>query len=298
MAEQSTEGGLDSPAQQPGTVAARIRAAMEKLSTKERQVARAILSQYPAAGLETTQALSELAKVSGPTVVRFVARLGYSSYREFQSDLRHELLAKTASPVTLEPLYDDSGTTDSFRSSALGIFQSGLTETFKDLPESELEKAFELLSNTDLTLHLVGGRFSRILAENAELNLRQMRGGVHYYRDTREIMTGLVGFTRKDCLIVFDFRRYQADTIAMARLAREKRAQIILLTDPWMSPIAEVADVVLSARVEAPSPFDGFVAPMAVVETLIAGVHKRLGASARERMLRLDEASSRIETGT
>ncbi|MGW8552695.1 hypothetical protein [Streptomyces tubercidicus] len=55
--------------------------------------------------------------------------------------------------------------------------------------------------------------------------------------------------------------------------------------------VAEFADVVLPVRVEAPSPFDSIVAPVAVAETLVAAVHVRLGAAAEERVRAAEEAS-------
>ena len=63
----------------------------------------------------------------------------------------------------------------------------------------------------------------------------------------------------------------------------------MLFTDPWLSPVAEFADVVLPARVEAPSPFDSIAAPLALVDTLVAAVHARLGPAADERMRAAEE---------
>jgi DNA-binding MurR/RpiR family transcriptional regulator len=59
---------------------------------------------------------------------------------------------------------------------------------------------------------------------------------------------------------------------------------LLLVTDPWLSPIAADADVVLSVRVEGPSPFDSIVAAAALVESLISGVLARLGSKAQERV--------------
>jgi DNA-binding MurR/RpiR family transcriptional regulator len=64
---------------------------------------------------------------------------------------------------------------------------------------------------------------------------------------------------------------------------------VILFTDPWMSPAAEVAEVVIPSRVESPSPFDSMVPALAVVETLIAAVTERLGSSARKRLEAIEE---------
>ena len=89
-------------------------------------------------------------------------------------------------------------------------------------------------------------------------------------------------------MIAFDFRRYQSDTIAFASLASQRGAKIGLVTDRWLSPIAEVANHIVTCDVEAPSPFDSFVAPMALVEMLIASVTTEIGNAGRKRMEELE----------
>jgi DNA-binding MurR/RpiR family transcriptional regulator len=64
-----------------------------------------------------------------------------------------------------------------------------------------------------------------------------------------------------------------------------------LLTDRWLSPVAEVADAVLASRVDSPSAYDSLVPAMAVVETVIAGVLGALGDAARERMAACEQVA-------
>jgi DNA-binding MurR/RpiR family transcriptional regulator len=45
---------------------------------------------------------------------------------------------------------------------------------------------------------------------------------------------------------------------------------LILFTDPWRSPIAEVAEVVIVGPVEVESPYDSLAPAMAQMEALIA----------------------------
>ena len=61
------------------------------LTRSDLKVARALLSNYPAAGLNTVAHLAQVAGVSGPTVVRFVARLGFEGYPDFQQALLAEV---------------------------------------------------------------------------------------------------------------------------------------------------------------------------------------------------------------
>jgi DNA-binding MurR/RpiR family transcriptional regulator len=64
---------------------------MGDLTTAERKVARALLAAYPVAGLETVAKLARRAHVSGPTVIRFAAKLSYDRYPEFRQALKDEL---------------------------------------------------------------------------------------------------------------------------------------------------------------------------------------------------------------
>ncbi len=67
------------------TLADDIRQKLGTLSPAERKVARVILAGYPAAGFETVAVLAERAAVSAPTVIRFVNRLGYQGFPDFQA---------------------------------------------------------------------------------------------------------------------------------------------------------------------------------------------------------------------
>lgn len=104
-----TEDGTDpEPAERDAgsgaTVAERVRRAEGSLSPAERKIARALTANYPAVGLESASGLASQAGVSAPTVVRFVARLGFDGYRHFQQSLRAEVQARHASPLTLAPV--------------------------------------------------------------------------------------------------------------------------------------------------------------------------------------------------
>src|SRR5690606_23725264 len=72
----------------------------------ERRAAQTLVANYPLAVLTTLAEFSVQAGVSSPTILRFVARLGFQSYPEFQAALRDELAAQLQSPLsrtTVEP---------------------------------------------------------------------------------------------------------------------------------------------------------------------------------------------------
>ncbi|MET7762835.1 MurR/RpiR family transcriptional regulator [Streptomyces sp. NPDC005393] len=286
--DAATESGATAPG---ATVAERIRRIQGALSPGERKIARALMARYPAAGLESTSGLASRAGVSPPTVVRFVARLGFDGYRQFQQSLRDEVQARRASPLTLTPLINDASSGSDIAAATEQVGRAALSQTFAALPDQEFDRAVNLVCDPAKRICSFGGRFSHLLAQYLDLHLRLLRPGtVVHQQGPRRDAGFLVDLGQRDVCVVFDFRRYQRDTVELARFAHGRKARIVLVTDPWLSPIAEFADVVLPTRVESPSPFDSILAPTALVEALVAAVHARLGASAAERMTAADAA--------
>lgn len=287
MTSTRPDPGAGSP---PRFVAERIRVSMPGLPATERRVARALLSHYPAAGLEPAVKLAERAGASAPTVTRYIARLGFSGYREFQQTLRDEMTERAASPMTQPFRY----TADSPVAGLLGdvgeVNSRLLAECFASLPTDEFHGAVDLLVDPRRRVLAVGGRFSRVMADFLDLHLRMLRDqtralGAH--RDDPAIV--LLDLGRRDVVVVFDFRRYQHDVLEFARRARSQGAKVVLVTDLWLSPIAEFADLVLPLHTESGSPFDSLVPAAALVETLAMAVLARLGEDARSRLRLLEE---------
>ena len=72
-------GGQSQPAP---SVSEQIRQRLGELSPSERRVARTLLAGPPTIGLESSARLAQHAGVSGPTVSRFIAELGFGSYAD------------------------------------------------------------------------------------------------------------------------------------------------------------------------------------------------------------------------
>ncbi len=85
--------------QEEATVAERLRLRLGELTQAERKVARALMADYPVAGLEPVTKLAAAAGVSAPTVVRLVAKLEFDGYAEFQQSLKSEVSARLSSPL-------------------------------------------------------------------------------------------------------------------------------------------------------------------------------------------------------
>src|SRR5450432_3290372 len=81
------------------SIAETIRQGLGRLTPTERKPALALLANYPVPGLEPVAQFAKRAGVSGPTILRLVAKLGFASYPRFQQALRDELELRVQAPL-------------------------------------------------------------------------------------------------------------------------------------------------------------------------------------------------------
>jgi DNA-binding MurR/RpiR family transcriptional regulator len=103
----------------------------------------------------------------------------------------------------------------------------------------------------------------------------------------------ILDMTKGDVLLVFDIRRYENAVLQFVEVAREQGAEVVLVTDQWVSPAAELARYRFSAHVEVPSAWDSTVSIMVLIETLLAGVQQLTWEETQARMKRLEDLYAR-----
>ena len=146
-----------------------LRARLGDCTPAERKVARVLLAGLPAVGFETVAAIAERAGVSGPTVLRLLARLGFRGLPDFQQALRRELDDRQASPLVLYDARADAP-------EGPVVFAEAVRRTLDGLPRADVDRVVALLADRRRRPLLVGGRFSRLLA--AYLQVRAQGGAV------------------------------------------------------------------------------------------------------------------------
>jgi DNA-binding MurR/RpiR family transcriptional regulator len=276
------------------TLAESITAAMPSLTNAERKAARTLLAHYPGAGIETATLFAERAGVSAPTVLRFIAKLGFDGYAEFRSRLREELEAREQFPLTrLHGLGS--------RSAGLAALGERLSDTVTDTlamcERSEFDRLVAALCDERRHIYLLGGDFTDVAARHLEFHLRKMRPRVRLLdHDLIRRADIVADLRRRDVLIVFDIRRYQPDTVATARLAAQRGAMVVLITDQWMSDAAEVADLVFRARVDGPSRWDSLVGMIALVEVLVQAYDEEAWSRSEQRVKAIEDYRAQLDS--
>jgi DNA-binding MurR/RpiR family transcriptional regulator len=266
-----------------------VRHRFGSLSPAERKLARVLLASFPIAGLESVARFAERAGVSPPTVTRFITKLGFKGYPEFQEVIRHEVQARLSSPLARYRDEPPGRGTDSVLSESLEVSRHAVKATLDLLSHRDVEETVDLLADVRRRVLVLGGRVSGQLARYLASQLHLLRPGVDVVDSERGAPAQqLIDLRKGDLLVVFDYRRYQSDTIESARIAGAQGCNVILFTDQWLSPASASARQVLVTSVDTVGPFDSLVGATAVVEAVVAAVLNRLGPKAQTRMQSLD----------
>ncbi|MDP1668414.1 MurR/RpiR family transcriptional regulator [Phaeovulum sp.] len=267
-----------------------------RLTSKEEQISRALLANYPVAGLTTVAGLADRSGVSVPTVLRFVSKMGFSGYPAFQQALVAEVSDQLNSPLSLFS-GRAAGVQDNIYQGTMRVLSDALLKTEADYSDRDFEAVVDLLGDERSEIHCLGGRFSTTVAQRLALHLGQVRPGVRLLEAGSSTLSDhLVDYNSRVTLVAFDFRRYQHETIRFAQLAHDARARIVLFTDRWLSPINAIADRTLVSRVESLSPFDSWVPAFAQTEAIVAALAGRNPDRVRERLANIEALRARFQS--
>ncbi|MDH4113424.1 MAG: MurR/RpiR family transcriptional regulator, partial [Actinomycetota bacterium] len=276
------------------TIGEEVRERLGEMSPSERRVARTLLATYPTAGLESLPHLADDAGVTGPTVLRFVRKIGFDGYPDFQRSLRQEVQARTEGLPSLYRTRGPAQSDDVFRRSR-EAFTRALDATLASSSlESDIAEVVALLADRKRRVWFVGGRFSQLVANYLCLQLRFLRPGCSIVGEEpeRRVLDSLE-LSRRDVLCLFDYRRYQQDTVDAGKLAAERGAVVVAFTDPWLSPAVEYSRHVLISHADSASPFDSLLGAFALTELIAAKVVASLGDAGSARVAELEAAHGR-----
>lgn len=271
-----------------------LRTALPDLTRAERQLATHILAHYPVAALGSITVLAKAALVSTPTVVRLAQKLGYRGYPDFQAALRGEVEAMLVTPLTKHATragaVPDGHILNRFAESVVANLQA----TLNQIDPAEFDAAAALLADPQRRVFALGGRITHAVAEYFTALMQVMRPEVVLLSDNpSDWPPALLELRAGDVLLVFDIRRYENAVLQVAEMARDQGAEILLVTDRWVSPAASHARYTFCAHVEAPSAWDSTAVLTVLVESLLAAVQNATWAVTEPRLKRLEELYGR-----
>ncbi len=272
------------------TVAERIRSRFESLTRAERQLANAMLENYPVSGLGSITTVAEVSGVSTPTVARMARKLGFGGFPELQATLRAELEATISNPITKHDRWAENAPNTHILNRFADAVTGNLRQTLRQINPEDFNAVAALLGDRRRGIHVVGGRITRSLAEYFFTHMQVIRDGLTLIGSSPSTWPRYVLNMRAgDVLVAFDIRRYEHDILRLAEMAISKDVTLVLFTDQWGSPAAKRAAHSFRSRIEVPSAWDSNVVTLFIVEALIAAVQTANWTATKDRMKTLED---------
>ena len=266
-----------------------ISAKLPDFSKGQKRIAQFIADHYDQAAYMTASSLGAEVGVSESTVVRFANEMGYDGYPALQAQIRETVRVRLTSVqrVNAANYRMDEG-------EVLDRILTADAEKILQARESIDQKAFSEAVNMILgarNIYILGMRSSAVLAEFMNYYFDLLFDNVRLIRPAggSEIFEHLMKVYEDDVFIAISFPRYTTGIVHATEYASRMGMGVIAITDSLSSPIVPHAKVSLIAKSEMASFVDSLVAPMSIINAMIAYIGKVKQAEVTDTLGRLEQ---------
>lgn len=269
------------------------------LTRTDAEIAEYILAHLSTIGFQTSTTMAEEIGVSDTSVIRFIRKLGFKGYADFRSEMN----ARTARQIDraqpdLTPGEKYLRTLEHLGSSSLisNVSQytlNNLQKSYAQLDQGTVEQIVDILLSSDRK-YIAGFRGTACCAQYMASKLLFLTPHVVpiLHADATAV-ENLLDITERDCLFLYSFPRYSEIARPLMEIARESGAKVILMTDRRTSPLANKADVVVTAQVDGLGFTNSYVAPLSLSEVILLSVSGRRDVTDSKRFNRIDSVMDR-----
>lgn len=265
-----------------------ITEAMPGMSKGQKRIAAFITEAPEEAAYMTASRLGEVAGVSESTVVRFAVQLGFGGYpglyRAMQESLQKRLTSVQRVRVANDRLPDDK-----LLDAVLNRDAEQIRTTLETIDRDAFDSAVEAILSAG-KIYILGMRSSFSLAQFMEYYFSLIFSNVQLVRNAggSEIFEQMMSIGQGDTVIAVSFPRYSSRIVNAVDFACRSGAKVIAITDSLSSPIAQKAYAALCAKSNMASFADSLVAPLSIINALIAAIGKKKQAEISATLARLE----------
>lgn len=248
-----------------------------QFSKGHRRIAEYVETHLEQAAYLTAARLGAEVGVSEPTVVRFACSLGYEGYPEFQRDLNDYAKTRLTAPQRIgvaQKLMGDNNSDVLTR--ILTLDAESVKRTLRTISREDFDGAVEALINAR-NIYIIGARSAYALACFLDCNLSVIFPSVRLVNDRTAsgVFEQLFAAGPGDVVIGISFPRYTQTTVKALRFASRRGAEVIAMTDSEQSPLVPYSNYKLYSQNDIISYYDSLVAPLSVINALLAALSLR-----------------------
>ncbi len=255
---------------QPSTTPVYLAERIDQLSIKRQEIIRPILEHPREYVLLSVRAMAQRLKTDPATIVRIVRGLGFASYREFQHHLHELSLAFATSLDTMR----SGGRAPNVPSHVIESIEQDLKnlQGLKNSLDAQRLVALAKRFHEARRIVLLAGDLAALLAEYLEYQISLLGLPIFAATSSGRILHLVRSVTKQDLVIAISFRRGLRQTVEGVQQARAHGAYCVGISDTFLSPLARDCDEIFLASIESTSFGASYVAPVALLNSLLAAV--------------------------
>lgn len=262
---------------------------MKSFSKSHRKIAKFFIDNYAKAAYMTASELGAAVGVSESTVVRFATEMGCNGYPEFQSQVRENVKMRLTSVQRVDEANGRMEGRDVLEM-ILTADMERIKSTLATVDRKDFVAAIEIMLQAK-NIYILGMRASAMLADYMRYYFALLFDNVKVIQPTggSEIFENLLKIREGDVFIAISFPRYTKRIVNATEYASRAGAKVIALTDSRYSPIVPHSDIALLAKSEMASFADSLVAPMSLINAMIAYIGKIKHEQVTETLGKLEQ---------
>jgi DNA-binding MurR/RpiR family transcriptional regulator len=285
---------LPAPAAGGAPLLVRLRALRPSLSPAEDRVAEKVLADPRASAALTISELAVAAATSETTVMRFCKRLDLPGYPQ----LRLALAEESAQPRALSASRTDINASDTIDDVIRKIAfadSSAVEETAEQLDRAMLTEAAKVIGRAG-RVDVYGSGASAVVGADLQQKLHRIGCVAFSWSDPHIALTSAALLGAKDVAIGISHSGTTRETIEAITTASSHGARTVAITNFPLSPLAQLADLVLTTAARETALRSGAtasrIAALTVVDCLYIAVAQRNLRGARKAVKSTRDAVS------
>ena len=260
-----------------------------RTTQNEQKLVDYIRHSYPHGMLESATSIARKVGISASTVVRFFAKLGYSSFNEAQRDVRLEIASKLSSPsqrANLTIKHEQSA--ESALDNAVALDKQNIDAMRSGMDVQTFERIIDLIARQGRgTVYVTAAKNSQAVALYLTTHLNMCVPNVRLLNAGDALLAdNLLWVTPNDVLLALSIRRYSRAVLRTAQYFNELGASVVSFTDSTAAPIASISRHNLQIHTGSASPFDSYTSAFCLCNAIVGAValrHKKETETILER---------------
>lgn len=249
-----------------------IMSKINSLTNTEKRIAQYVLDNYEQVLNSNIIELSEQAKVSEASVVRFCKSLGYKGFQEFKIKAAIDVLPREKH---FNPVLQEDDSVESICKKIFNSEMSVLNRTLLGLDMKVVEKAANAIYQAKQVV-LFGSGGSLLVAQDALHKLMKIGLKIHVYADQDLQLMASSLLEKGDVALGISHSGSNSSVHQCMKNAKECGAQTIALVSQGKTPLSKTADIVLQTTAEETifqsESVTTRIAQLAIIDSLVAVV--------------------------